>query len=60
MTRLLADKMSSASRLKISSSLAAQMNHNINMLTIAQPLTTDTSMTVVVDLNALYSRAIEK
>lgn len=59
-TRLLADKMSSISRLKICSSLAAQMNHNINMVTTTHTLTTDANMAVVVDLNTLYSRANEK
>lgn len=59
-TRLLVDKMSSTSCLKICSSLAAQMNHNINMVTTTHPLTTDASMAVVVNLNTLYSRAIEK
>ncbi|KAG2145404.1 uncharacterized protein EDB93DRAFT_1150795 [Suillus bovinus] len=58
----LADNMSLTSRLKISSSLAAQMSHDIKIATATHSLTINASMVIVVDLNTLYSGAtrIEK
>lgn len=49
-----------ANRLKTWTSLAAQTNHNMNMVTIADPVTTDASIAIVVDLNTLYKNAMAK
>jgi hypothetical protein len=48
------------SRVKIWTSLAAQMNHNMNMVTTTDPLTTDASIAIFVDLNTLYKKDIAK
>jgi hypothetical protein len=37
-----------------------QMNHDVKMMTTVHPLTTDTSMAVIADLNTLYRNAIAK
>jgi hypothetical protein len=49
-----------AIRVKIWTSLAAQMNHNMNIVTTTDPLMTDASIAIVVDLNTLYKNEIAK
>jgi hypothetical protein len=49
-----------AIRVKIWTSLAAQMNHNMNIVTTTDPLTTDASIAIFVDLNTLYKNEIAK
>ena len=46
--------------LKKWTSLAAQMNHDINMITTMHPLTTETNIAIVVNLNTLYKNDIAK